>query len=132
MIRHVAFEDLNEQHLSWIAESILVPPPEMRVEAADFLRAIQQEGMRLFDWEDGCCVVGVRDGRLVLFAFCCHNLIKRLPVLVADMQRLATEWQCHAIETTCFNRQLTSAIQKLGASVESTTLVLPVESDNGC
>ena len=127
MITFVPFDDLTEQHLEWIVESALVPPPEVRVEASDFLRGLWQQTMSLFAWEDGCVIVGIRDNRLIMFAFCCHNLIKRLPDLLTDMKRLAADWSCDAIETTCFNRTLSSAIKKVGAETESEVLVLRVE-----
>jgi hypothetical protein len=127
MIRFVPFEDLDEKHLDWIAESVLAAPEAVRVESADFLRAIKMETMRLFDWDDGCVLVGIVDKRLIIYGFCCHNLIKRLPDLVADLKRLAADWQCDAIETNCFSRVMTSAMKRVGAVVESTTLVLTVE-----
>lgn len=131
MIRFVPFADLNQDHLTWIAESALAPPVESRVDASDFLRALMQGTMRLFDWDDGCIVVGKREKRLVIYAFACHNLVKRLPPLLDDMRRLAADWECDAIETTCFDSRMTSAIKKIGAVTESTTIVLPLESDNG-
>lgn len=127
MIRHVPFSDLNEQHLDWIAESVLVQPEEIRASSADFLRAIMQEKLRLFDWESGCLIVGIHEHRLILHALCCHDLLHCAVQLADDLKRLAADWECDAVETTCFDTRLTSVIEKLGGRVESVTLVLPVE-----
>lgn len=127
MIKYVDFEDLDEKHLDWIAESVLAQPEDIRANSSDFLRAIKDEKMRMFDWDDGCLLVGVTRNRLILYAFCCHALLKQAEQLAEDLKRLAADWECDTIETTCFDTRLTSVIKKLGGRVESTTLVLPVE-----
>lgn len=126
MIRHVPFEDVGERHLEWIVASCVAAPEAVRPSASDFLRALMLETMRLFEWDDGCVILGAREGRLVIWAFGCNKLTAPR-TLREDLRRLATDWECDTIETTVFDTRLASAITKLGARVESITLTLGVD-----
>lgn len=47
--------------------------------------------------------------------------------LAAALDRLAAEWSCDIVETTCFDQRMAKAMLRLGAQVESWTLVRRVE-----
>lgn len=129
MIRYVSFEDVNERHVVHLANSLLGAPTDQRPDTEDLLRGIQTGSMRLFDWDDGVVLVSQRDGRLLMLSFSCAEgqLFKTAEPLAADLKKLAADWQCDTIETTCFDPRLASVIEKLGGRVESLTLTLAVE-----
>lgn len=127
MITYVPFEKVTQRHLVWLANSLLAAPADNRPSAEDLSRAIFLETMRLFAWPSGCVLVGQSEKRLVLHAFGCDKLAGVPGPLTADLKRLAADWQCDTIETTCFDSRLASVIQKLGGRVESQTLTLAVE-----
>lgn len=127
MIRYIPFEDVTPQHLLWLAQSLISAPESQRPDAETFSRAIFLGTMRLFGWDTGCVLVGQRDSRLILYAFGCDKLAGIPAPLTADLKRLAADWQCDTIETTCFDPRLASVIQKLGGRVESQVLTLAVE-----
>lgn len=117
---------ITRKHLKMLAESIHAAPEGARMDEHQLVLDLQTGKYRLFEWVDGCLVVAKVGSRLLLMHFCCHNLVKRLPSLVSEVQGIAADWECDKIETMCFDRRLTSAMQRLGAEVESTTLVLDV------
>lgn len=132
MIRHVPFADLTEQHLTWLAESMLAAPEEQRPEAEDFARGVMLETMRLFEFAGGLLVVSVDGKRLKLEALRCRHLDAKTAVaLAAALRRLAADWECDTIETIVFDSRLAFVIERLGGRVESWTMVLPVEKSDG-
>lgn len=48
----------------------------------------------------------------------------RMRGLTAALQRLAREWECDKIETTCYSSHLAEIIHKLGGTVECVTMIL--------
>ena len=127
MIRFVAFADLGESQLKMLAESINSAHPDNRPDGKEFLRIAAEGKAHFFEWDNGFALLGRRDNRLLLLAFRSRSLLKELPEFVSDLKRLAADWQCDTIETTCFEPRLTSVIQKLGGHVESVTLTLATE-----
>lgn len=128
MLTFVPWEDVDQRHIVWLANSLLAAPIDERPESADFLRAVMTGTMRLFEFPQGCIFVSASDGILMLQAFCtdpgismeaCRNLR-------ADLFRLAADWQCHTIKTICFDTRFASVIKHLGGQVQSQTLILEV------
>lgn len=127
MLEHVPCEQITSAHLAWLAASLLSAPLDNRPTAEDLTRAIWLGTMRLFEWDGGCVLVGQSQNRLVVHAFGCDKLVGIPAPLTADLKKLAADWQCDTIETTCFDTRLASVIQRLGGRVESQTLTLAVE-----
>lgn len=51
--------------------------------------------------------------------------------LTADFRRLAAEWECDKIETTCYSPHLAEVVKAMGARVECVTMVIDLETSNG-
>lgn len=126
MIKYVPFEAVSEQHLADIAKTLLSVPEDDRPEPDDILRGLMSGSLRLFDWPQGSMVLGVSGTALFIWTFSCRNVLSAARPLAADLKRLAADWGCDKIETTVFNRRLTSVIQRVGGVVKSQTIVLPV------
>lgn len=129
MITWVPWAGITSKHLEWIARSMLVSPEDVRPDEEEFLMDLKLGRKQLFEWPTGMVVVAVRDKRLVLWGFGSDpNLsMETCRLLADDLKRLAADWQCHTIETLCFDSRFTSVIRHLGGRVESTTLVMDVE-----
>ena len=127
MIQHVPFEAVDQRHIVGLANSLLAAPADNRPEPEEFLRAVMLGTMRLFEWDGGMALVGVRDNRLVLYAFSADSIFFSARRLAEDLKRLAADWECDTIETTCFDPRLTCVIKRLGGRVESMTITLAAE-----
>ena len=127
MIMFVPFESIEQRHIVGLVNSAFAAPADNRMDLNQILKEIKDGTMRLFDWPHGIVLVSKNFNRLTIWALATNNLIKDGPQLTDDLKRLAAEWECDTIQTTCFDPRLTSVIQKLGGRVESTTLTLAVE-----
>src|SRR5205085_7566773 len=94
MFRYVDFSAITGEHIEHIARSLLAAPEAVRPDASQMIKDLAEKRSRLFEWDDGLVIVGQRDKRLTLDAFCCNNGIsmEMLRMLTADLQRLARGW----------------------------------------
>jgi hypothetical protein len=130
MLKWVPAVYIEDRHLRMIAASLHAAPEHERMELRPLVNSLQTGTYKLFEWDDGCLIVAIVGKRLMIHGFCCFNLVKQLPALFEAMNRLAADWQCDTIETTCFDSRLTSAMKRLGAQVVSTTLALSVGTED--
>jgi hypothetical protein len=127
MLQFVPPESFAQRHLIGLARSLLAAPADTRYDVDFIIEAVTRGTMRLFDWPNGLVLVSKRGQRLVLEGLHATQLLKDAVPLTDDLKRLAADWQCDTIETTCFDKRLTCVIEKLGGRVESRTLTLAVE-----
>jgi hypothetical protein len=127
MLRFVDSADFQQRHLVGLANSLLAAPADTRYDVDYIIEALTRGTMRLFDWPNGLVLVSKRGQRLVLEGLWATRLLKDAITLADDLKRLAADWQCDTIETTCFDKRLARVIEKLGGRVESRTLTLAVE-----
>lgn len=127
MLQYVPFEQLTSDHITRLAKSLMAAPEHARPLASEYLISMKERKMLLFEWPEGIALVGQRGNRLVLYACQCDDLIHTILPFVADLKKIAAEWQCDTIETIVFDPRLASAIRKLGGALESQLMTLPVE-----
>lgn len=133
MLQYVPWDDFDQRHIVWLANSLLACPADIRLSEHEILDDVRLGKKRLFEWPKGMVLVGTRDNRLVLWGFgSAPGLsMEECRLLATDLKRLAADWQCDTIETLCFDTRFASVITHLGGRVESMTLVLDVEPEDG-
>lgn len=131
MFKWIAFEQIEERHVDWLSKSLLAAPEPDRPDVSDLLRSIMNRHALLFEFDCGIALCTKIDKRLRIDAFAADRYHAVIKNLVADLRRLAADWECDTIVTFSFDPRLTSVIKHLGGSVESVTVTLPVETPNG-
>ena len=127
MLSYVPIDAIRGRHLHALAESLNACPAAVRPSAKEMIEDLHANRTMLFETEEGIVVLSKQDNRLCIDA--ATTTAWRCNKLAADLKRLAAEWQCDTIETTVFDSRLAAAILRVGAQVESTTLVLAVGSN---
>lgn len=134
MLTYIAPEHLTAEHMELLIESQEPAPAWIRPTLAEMLHRLSIQEQMVFAFPSGLFLVSVQDGknqrRLSIDGFVCrerYGFIVRS--LVTDLRKLASDWACDKIETTCFAKPLISIITKLGGRIESVTVTL--ETSNG-
>jgi len=65
--------------------------------------------------------------RLLIVGFYAPATGFRIRHFAKELQRIAAEWLCDTIETTCYSKRLVKAITLVGGQVESIQVTLKVE-----
>jgi hypothetical protein len=119
---------MAQRHLVWLANSLLAQPAAVRYDTDWLMEQLRLGNFQLYEWDRGCMLLSRRLPRLLLEAFCTEPGISRdeCRSLLADVTRLAADWECDAIETNSYDTRFANVIKHLGGSVESQTLVMEV------
>lgn len=131
MIRYVDWNDLVQEHLVSIANSMLAAPCDMRLPVGEILTNLRKGIFRCFSFGDGGLIVVSKgtadDGSTRLMIECFAGDIWKRADLAADLKRLAADWECDTIETLVFDPRLARAIERVGGRVKSYLVTLAVE-----
>lgn len=85
---------------------------------------------KVFKHRTGVVVFGIPNaGELEMVACTAkHGLLGwHLRKLVKDIKRLALDWECHIVKTTCYHKRHTQLIVALGGYVRSMEMVILAE-----
>lgn len=128
MIRWVPFSLINERHLEGLARCLLIVPAEVRHDLGEVMKALKTGALRLFEFDSGVLLVHREGDRLVIDAM--EAKIWQRRELADVLRRLAADWLCDKVQTSCFDKRLADAIVAIGGRVESWDLTLEVGQGN--
>jgi hypothetical protein len=128
MLRYIPPGEITAEHIAALERSFAAAPAIEQPDLPATLASLLRGTYLLFGFADGlmlCTVVDRRgERRLRILAFTAKRLGHQIRLLRGDLRKLAGDWSCDVVETTCFSPRLTSAILRVGGKVESTTVIL--------
>jgi hypothetical protein len=134
MIEYVPQRALTKDQADAIMRGFDAVPADMRPTRALVAARIRSGEWKVFSCPTGVVVVGIVDyqtiRRLQLVTTCIEkgSMAVTARGLIKDLQRLAADWRCDAVETLCFNPRLAQAIMLHGGEFEAVAVTLPARA----
>ncbi len=131
----VPYEKLQQSHIHMLEKSLATAPLYERPSLEEILKRLSLREAYLFEIPYGILIAEIHIGggerRLTLPAFYCSRMGAHARRIIADVKRLASDWNCDNIETCCYGRAMLRLVSFAGAEVESINMVLRLEKSDG-
>lgn len=133
MLEFVQPEDLNEADQIALVTSLSAATPWHREDPEIIWGELRAGLIAAFRYKNAFIAVKrlYQEGETRLSLVAVHDpsghFGRTVRGFTADLRRLAAEWECDKIETTCYSADVAKVVRAMGAHVESVTMVIDLK-----